>query len=55
MKVMMEEDKKEAVHGSGATERTNDEDYAGEDDVDEEKEDEGEEYAITDLDSQEDI
>ncbi|XP_050891014.1 uncharacterized protein LOC127096496 [Lathyrus oleraceus] len=55
MKDMIEEEKKEAVQGGDGNEGNDDEDYAGENDVDEEKEDEGEEYATTDSDSQEDI
>lgn len=55
MKVVMEEEKKEVVQGGDANEVINDEGYVGEDDVDEEKRDEGEEYAITDSYSQEDI
>lgn len=38
-----------------ANEGTDDENYVGEDDVDEEKKDEGEEYATTDSDSHKDI
>ncbi|XP_050892871.1 uncharacterized protein LOC127098340 [Lathyrus oleraceus] len=55
MKVMMEEEKKEAIQSGDVNEGTDDEDYTGEDDVDEEKEDEGEEYTTADSDSQEDI
>ena len=41
MKAMMAEEKKEAEHSDGGNEGTDVEDYAGEDDADEEKEDEG--------------
>ncbi|KAI5444123.1 hypothetical protein KIW84_012656 [Lathyrus oleraceus] len=40
IKVMMEEEKKEVVQGDDANEATDDEDYVGEDDVDEVKEEE---------------
>ncbi|XP_050875114.1 uncharacterized protein LOC127078725 [Lathyrus oleraceus] len=55
MKAIMEEEKKEVVQDGDDNEGTDDDDYAGEDDADEEKEDKGEEYAIADSDSQEDI
>ncbi|KAI5385530.1 hypothetical protein KIW84_072217 [Lathyrus oleraceus] len=55
MKDMMEEEKKEVVKSGDVNEGTDDEDYAGEYDAYEEKEDEGEEYATTNSDSQEDI
>lgn len=55
MKVMIEEKKKEVVQGGDVNEATDADEYAGEDDVDEEKEDEGEEYATADSDSYEDI
>ncbi|XP_050916458.1 uncharacterized protein LOC127131589 [Lathyrus oleraceus] len=51
VKVVMEEDKKEVVHDGDGNERIDDEDYDGENDVDEEKEDKGEEYALADSDS----
>ncbi|XP_050877362.1 uncharacterized protein LOC127081122 [Lathyrus oleraceus] len=55
VKALMEEEKKGVVQGGDDNEGTDDEDYVGEDDVDEEKEDEGEGYVITDLASHKDI
>ncbi|KAI5400738.1 hypothetical protein KIW84_065558 [Lathyrus oleraceus] len=48
VKAMMEEEKMKVVQGDDCNEGTNDEDYAGENDVDKEKEDKGEEFATAD-------
>ncbi|XP_050902615.1 uncharacterized protein LOC127114756 [Lathyrus oleraceus] len=55
MKAMIEEKKNEVVHSGDVNEGTDDEDYASEDNANNEKKDEGEEYATADSDSQEDI
>ncbi|XP_050875393.1 uncharacterized protein LOC127079019 [Lathyrus oleraceus] len=55
LEVIDDQEKKEVVQGGDANEATYDEEYVGEDNADEEKEDKGEEYATADSDSQEDI